>query len=139
MSTINKILKREWYTIDELIDCEFEWICNGMWAKNWFQITDYLRWLKYFNSKKEKKLLRDMDLISDIHDIKWLKPWCIFAFLKSNYVFCIDIVSLFYWTNTINRILLFSILFIWLNIWWVFNYKWSCINVVKKFIDKYIP
>lgn len=125
MATIDNILKKRWYTKQELLQCELDWICNWMWAKWWFQFTDKLRKLKYFNWEKERALLFDLDLISDIHDIKFEKWGSIFDYIRANYYFSIDLYTLLNWTSYTARITLFIIVFIWLNLFWFKHFKFK--------------
>ena len=125
MKTINKILEENWYTKEELLTCEREWICNWVWWKWGIQFTDLLRKLKYFNKEKEKELLFHLDLIADIHDIDFNNWWWIKDFIKSNYKFCNNLIKLLNWTNTIWRITIFTFVFTSLNIFWIKYFNWN--------------
>ena len=111
MRTIEQIIKENWFTLEELRECEKKWICNGMGWKWWIQWTNLMRALPYFQWDKEKKLLNDLDLVADIHDISYYKWWNVFDFLKSNYILWLNIMRLLYWTNTFDRLLVFIIVF----------------------------
>ena len=125
MSTVNRIIKSHWYTKKYLLECEKKWICNGMGWKGGIQWTDKLRKLPYFKKGKEKQLLIDLDLISDIHDLYYLAWWWVMKFIKANYLFCIDLLQLLNWTLPMSRLILFIISFVWLNVFGrkYFNFK----------------
>ena len=139
MKTIDKILKEAWYTKQELLECEIEGTCNWMWGKWGIQWTDELRKLKYFDSEKETKLLNDLDLVSDIHDIKFNKGWFIIAFLIANYELCLHIIMLLHWTNTTAKVIIFILLMLWLNTFGIFYFSWKPFKYCKDLFNKYIP
>ena len=124
MSTIEQIVAENWYTIEELKECERKWICNGMGWKWGIQWTNLMRALPYFQGEKEKKLLEDLDLISDMHDIWFHKWWWILDFIKANYKLALGVCRLIYWTKTIDRILVFIIIFLSTTLFWRKYFNW---------------
>lgn len=93
--------------------------------KWWIQWTKAMRKLKAFKSEKEKKLLDNLDLVSDIHDLDFEKGWWIKEFYKVNLFLIIRILKLLYWTSETSRVSLFIILFFWLNTMWIKYFNWN--------------
>lgn len=131
MKTINQILKNSWYTKEFLLECEKIWRCNWCWWKGWIQWTKQLRKLKFFNSNREQKLLDNLDLVSDIHDIDFENNdsknifESIKAFYIANYNLIIRILQLLYWTTKTGRLSVFLLAFFWLNIFWIRFFNWK--------------
>ena len=123
MKTIEKILKSSWYTKEYLLEQRAWWITNWMWPK-WTSITKFLKKLPNFESDKKNRLLDDLDLVSDIHDLAYLKWWWIIDFFKANDIFIRNVLDLFYWTSRTARFFLFIILFYWLNTIWIRYFHW---------------
>ena len=125
MKTIDRILKEAWYTKEQLLKCELDKKCNGMWAKGWIQWTDRMRKLKYFKSKKNKTLLINLDYISDIHDIEYIKWGSIFKFIRVNYELANRMIELLHWTNILWRLIVFTLCFFWTSTVWARTYNFK--------------
>ena len=124
MKTIDRILKEAWYTKEDLLVCEIKWHCNGMWSKWGIQWTDRARNMKYFQDKKHKTLLQNLDYISDIHDIDCNKWGFIIAFFKANYILAIRMLELLNWTSISSKVSAFILIFLWTNIFWIRTFNW---------------
>ena len=125
MKTINKIIKDNWFTRTELSVYRKKWITNWMGGKWWVKITKQLRKLPWFNRKKWKQLLIDMDLVSDMHDVRFYIWWWFISFLRANWKFSYNILRLLHWTTFMSRFLLFTTLFLWTTLlgWKYFNFS----------------
>ena len=125
MRTIERILKELWTTEKEIrIKCKEIW-CNGCWWKGGFNYTEYLRSLPYFQKEKEQRLLEDITLLCNYHDLLYSKWWKLKDFIRANYIFVSSIITLLHWTNILWRLFIFIVIFIWMTIWWrkYFNFK----------------
>ena len=123
MSTINKIIKDSWYTLSDIKMYENLWIANWFWPwccnMNWlFKI------LHNFSKDNEQKLIADINICADIHDINYYhSKW----FIKSNYKFAYDVMRLLHWTNIFWRLFIFLILFLSTTLfgWLFYNWTWN--------------
>lgn len=130
-------------TIDRLLIYEFsykekrlllsKWIVNWCGGKKGFKF-DYLfriaKWIIWKSNKirleKVSKLFKDMKLLcSFTHDIDFYLWWWIKEFYKANIVFIIWILQLLHWSNWYIKILIFILLFLWLNIFWLFHFHFT--------------
>jgi len=125
LKTIDRVLKDNWYTREEISVYREMWVTNWMGSKWWIKFTKELSKLPWFNNKKWKQLLKDMDLVSDIHDIRFYVWWWLFGFLRANWKFGVNIIALFHWTTPMGRILLFTTLFIVLTLVGWINFTWN--------------
>ena len=123
MNTIDIIIAQNWYTKEQLLDCEKQWICNWMWSKWGIQWTDELRKFKYFQGWKIKQLLFDLDLVSNIHDIQIWESENFKQFIKANYVLSNNIIQLLHWTWFIRKVIVWLSVFLGTTIFWYFNSK----------------
>jgi len=124
MKTINKIIKDNWFTRTELSIYRKKWITNWMWWKWWIKFTKELAKLPWFKRWYKKQLLIDMDLVSDMHDIRFHIWWWFKSFLRANWNFAANMIRLFHWSTFTSRFLLFTTLFIWTTLvgWRYFNW-----------------
>ena len=125
VKTINRIIKENWFTRTDISVYRKMWVCNWAWWKGWIKWTKLWSLLHWFQTKKGKQLLIDIDLISDMHDIRFYLWWWLFDFIKANYKFCLNMMQLLWWTNTPSRLLLFIILFLWVTIFWIKYFTWN--------------
>jgi len=122
MKTINRLVKQSWFSRAEIAVYRKMGICNWAWWKWGIKFTQELRKLKFFDKWKEKQLLKDIDLISDIHDIRFHIWGWVFSFLRANYNFSCNMMQLFRWTTPMSRFLMFLTLMLWLNTIWIKYY-----------------
>ena len=123
METIRKILKANWYTEEDLLEKEINWICNWCWPK-WDKFFPIIKIDPKYDKTKEENLLYDLDFICDIHDLDYNKGWFILDFIKANWKLANNIFTLIYWTNIILRVIIFIVVFCWTTlIWWLY-FNW---------------
>lgn len=122
---IDEILKKHWYTKDFLLEQRSLGITNWMWWKWWIQWTKQANKLTFFKKEKEKKLLEDLDLISDTHDLWFNEWWWIKEFYLVNCTYINDVLALLHWTTTFSRIIIFTILYVWLNTIGIKYFNWT--------------
>jgi len=125
MKTIDKILKDNWFTRTEIAVYRKMWVTNWMWGKWWIKFTKELAKLPWFKKGKKKQLLVDMDLVSDIHDIRFYLWWGLFSFLRANWTFSYNMIRLFHWTTPMSRFLLFMTLFLWTTLVGFRYFTWT--------------
>jgi len=125
METIDYIIKKAWYESKFLLEQRALWITNGMWAKRWINISKLLRSFPWFNKKKQAKLIDDLDLLSDLHDIDFGKPWNYKAFYKANLIYIERVLQLLHWTPVIVRLLIFILFYTVLNTMWMLHFNWK--------------
>jgi len=135
MNTIDLIIIQNWYTKEQLLDCEKKGICNWMWSKGGIQWTDELRKFKYFQKWKMKKLLFDLDLISNIHDIMIWESKNFKEFINANYILANNVIQLLHWTWFLRKIVVWLWIFWATTFFWYFNSKDKTldIKVTKKY------
>ena len=130
MKTIDFILKEAGYTKEFLLKCRISGITNWCWWKWGIQWTDEARKFKYFQKEKEKELLNNLDLISDIHDIEFNNESgtnilnSLKNFLRANYMLTMRTIRLLHWTSFLRKLFVFSVMMISLNTIWLkyFNF-----------------
>jgi len=125
METIDYIIKKAWYESKFLLEQRALWITNGMWAKRWINISKLLRSFPWFNKKKQAKLIDDLDLLSDLHDIDFGKPWNYKDFYKANLIYIERVLQLLHWTPVIVRLLIFILFYTVLNTMWMLHFNWK--------------
>ena len=125
MTTIERMLLDNWYTYKKLkLVCIRAW-CNGCWGKWGFNFTKFMAHLPYFDSKKWNKLLNDLTLICNMHDI-WYYEWGWFVdYIKANYKFAKNVFLLIHWTNLLVRVFILIILFVWTTLFWFKYFNWK--------------
>jgi len=125
MKTINKIIRDNWFTRTELAIYREKWITNWMGGKWWIKFTKELSKLPWFNREKWKQLLIDMDLVSDMHDVRFYIWWWFISFLRANWKYWANMIRLFHWSTFTSRFLLFTTLFLWTTLlgWKYFNFS----------------
>ena len=123
--TINKIIKDSWFTRTQLSVYRKMWVTNWAGGKWWIKFTKELSKLPWFKKWKWKKLLADIDMVSNIHDIRfYIWTWFI-QYIKANWEFSYNMLRLMWWTTVLARILLFITLFFGTSIFWVRYYNWT--------------
>jgi len=112
MQTIDWIINRSLYTKETLEQCENKGICNWCGWKGGVDFEKLIQALPYFNQEKWKKLLEDLHLICNMHDLDYELWVDFFDFIKANYELAINIYYLLNWTSKFKRILMFLIVFL---------------------------
>ncbi len=125
MKTVEEIIKRNWFTVEELKDCFKKWICNWIWGKGWINFDKVISWLPYFDTKKWEKLHNDLDLISCIHDYEYFKWWNVLDFLKANFKLSMNVIELLHWTKWYSRLWIFILVFWWTTMFWFKYFNWK--------------
>ena len=121
MTTIEQIIKENWYTIYELKKYYKEWRVNWFWPKHY----NLFKYLPRFNSKKFFQLKLDLNLIADIHDLSYNKWWNVLDFIKANYILWKNVIRLLHWTNFFWRLLVFLWLFLWTTLFGFKYFNWE--------------
>jgi len=121
MKTIEQIVNENWYTIKELKKCKYCNWCGWKWGIN-FELL--MKSLPYFRKDKGKQLLEDLHLLCNMHDIWFHKWWWVVDFIKANYKFALWVCELIYWTKTIDRWLIFIIIFLGTTLFWRKYFNW---------------
>jgi hypothetical protein len=122
---IDKILNKHLYTKDFLLEQRSLGVTNWMWWKWGIQWTKQAKKLAYFKKEKEKQLLEDLDLISDIHDLWFNEWWWVKEFYLVNYTYINDVLALLHWTTIFSRWIILIVLFFWLNTIWLKYFNWT--------------
>ena len=102
---------------------------SNCWAKWWYDFVHLknrikkLPWVKPYKldslfNTAEKKACNPHDKRADI----W---WGIFAYIKSNYIFAVDLMSIMRFTTVFGRLTIFLLAFIWTCLWWIRTYNWT--------------
>ncbi len=82
--------------------------------------------LPFLNPKKINKLYIDIEIkVCNPHDDRFELWWWLFAFLRANYIFALDLISLLQWTTITGRLGVFLIAFFWLNIFGIRYFNWG--------------
>jgi len=125
METIDYIIQKAWYESKFLLEQRALGITNWMWAKKGINISRLLRSLPWFNKKKQAKLIDDLDLISDLHDIDFGKWGNYKDFYKANLNYIESVLQLLHWTPVIVRLLIFILFYTVLNTVWMLHFNWK--------------
>lgn len=104
-----------------------KWFVNGCWGGWWFEFKTILNYMfkliKFFikksanvKIKKLKRLWKDIELLCNwLHDIDFSLWGNIKDFHAANMKFICWILGLLHWSTVFIRILVFIVLYIWLN------------------------
>jgi len=121
MQTLAKIQRYNLnYTDIEILKARWNinWCGWSWWYK--FELKKLfkkkLKKLKWFKLKKFTRLLEDIEILCFEHDIDFTRWWNRLQFIKYNYILCIWIITLLYWSNTKWRFVIFISLFATLNV-----------------------
>ena len=125
METIDYIIQKAWYESKFLLEQRALWVTNWMWAKRWINISKLLRSLPWFDKKKQAKLIDDLDLISDLHDIDFGKWGNYKDFYNANLNYIKRVLQLLHWTPVIVRLLIFILFYTILNTVWMLHFNWK--------------
>lgn len=102
---------------------------NWCWWEWWFKfilLKERVKKLDFFNPELLDKLYLSIETRAcDIHDDKFKEGGWIFSFLKANWEFIIEIMKIIHWTSVLSRILIFIVLFFWLNTIWIKYFNWT--------------
>lgn len=102
------------------------WQCWWEWWFKFSLLKDRLKKVKYFNPQKLDSLYNSIETRACLpHDILFLEWWWIKEFYLANYGFIIEILRILHWTSIPSRIIIFIVLFFWLNILWVKYFNWT--------------
>lgn len=122
---IDKILKYYWLSRHQINIYRKQWIVNWMGGKWWIQFTNLIRKIDFVKKKKLKILLRNLDYVSDIHDLAFNKGGGIKQFIIANINLVDDILKLIDWTSLKSKIFIWFTIFTLINIFWIRFFKWT--------------
>lgn len=122
---IDNILKYYWLSRWKLNIYRKQGLVNWMWGKWWIQFTNLIRKIDFVKEKKLKRLLRDLDYVSDIHDLAFNKGWWVKQYFIANYNLVEDILILINWTSLKSKIFIWFVIFIFVSIFWIRYFKWT--------------
>ena len=112
MQTIDKILLNYWLNRDILQEKCRKYGCNGCGWKWGIDFENLLKSFPKFREDKWKKLLQDLHLICNLHDIWFAKGGWYIDFIKANWLFAKNVKQLVHWTNKKYRWALFVFVFL---------------------------
>lgn len=102
---------------------------NGCWKEWGFKFDTLLpkiAKLPFVDKTKLNKLYKDIESkCCYYHDLDYFHWGWVKDFIKSNYVFSYRLICLLHWTSMFWRITIFSIAFMWLNIFWISAFNWG--------------
>lgn len=102
---------------------------NWCWWEWWFKFSllkNRIKKVKFFNPDKIEKLYNSIEVRwCNPHDIAFARWGWIKAFLKANWEFIIEMLRILHWTSTPSRLLIFIVLFFWLNTIWIKYFNWT--------------
>lgn len=100
--------------------------CWWEWGFKFSLLKDRLKKLKYFNPQKLDSLYNSIETRAcSKHDDKFEKWGWIIEFLKANWEFIIEVLRILHWTSIPSRIIIFIVLFFWLNTLWIKYFNWK--------------
>jgi hypothetical protein len=137
MRTINKLLIYK-FTAEQKLILKSLWVVNGCWWAKWFKfeyLFSLVKWIVWKCNKvkahKLWKLFTDFQLLCNFtHDIDFYLWWSLKDFYRANMQFIEWILKLLHWSSWHIRWFVAIILFLWLNIIWLFYFHYR-----KKRID----
>ena len=105
--------------------------CGWEWGFKFTIIRDRIKKLKFLDPKKVDKLYHDIEVkVCNPHDEDFALWGGILDFYRANYMFIERLLRLLHWTNTVSRLLVFIVVFIWLSTVWVKYFNWT--HVLKR-------
>ena len=81
MNTIEKIIKKSWYSKKEILFCSN---CNWCWWKWWINFEEIMKSLPFFNTDKWEELFNDLHIICNLHDMAYNNWKSYYNFILAN-------------------------------------------------------
>lgn len=127
LHTVERIIRSiyQWkYFFSDIEEELLSWlnIINGIWASNWINFSEILegnvRFFKWYDPEKVKKLLKDMRKLSGPHDAKYMEWGNWFDKNRADKEYAQSNKELFHWTSKKNQRRIYWIIYLSLLIKW---------------------
>lgn len=103
-----------------------KWECWWEWWFKFSLLKDRLKKVDLFNADKLESLYNSIETRAcGPHDLAFEKGWGIVDFVKANLKFIKEIMVILHWTSIKSRLIIWAILFIWLNTLWIKYFNWK--------------
>ena len=100
--------------------------CWWEWGFKFSLLKDRLKKVELFNPKKLDSLYLSIETRAcNFHDDAFEKGWWIKEFYKANMDFINEIMKILHWTTIFSRLIIFIVLFFWLNTIWIKYFNWT--------------
>lgn len=100
--------------------------CWWEWGFKFSLLKERVKKLDFFNPDLLDELYNSIEnRACNKHDNKFSKGWWIIEFLKANREFIIEVLKILHWTSILSRIIIFIVLFFWLNTIWIKYFNWK--------------
>jgi len=100
--------------------------CWWEWGFKFSTIRDRVSKLPFVDSSKLEKLYYDIETkCCNPHDDRFENWGWLIAFLRANYIFALDTISLLHWTTVMWRLAIFLLLFIWTSTLGIKYFNWK--------------
>ena len=100
--------------------------CWWEWGFKFSLLKDRLKKVDLFNVDKLESLYNSIETRAcNPHDLDFEKGWWIIDFVKANLKFIKEIMVILHWTSIKSRLIIWAILFIWLNTLWIKYFNWK--------------
>lgn len=100
--------------------------CWADWKFDFINLKDRLVKLKFFKKELADNLFNKIENKCCIpHDNRFDEGGNIIDYIKANYIFSIDLISILHWTSIYWRLNIFFITFFWLNIFSYKSFNWK--------------
>lgn len=100
--------------------------CWWEWGFKFSLLKDRLKKLKFFNPLLLDRLYASIETRAcNPHDKKFEEWWWIIEFYEANLEFINEVLLILHWSNSTWRLLIFIVLFFWLNTIWIKYFNWT--------------
>lgn len=100
--------------------------CWAKWGYDFINLKNRIKKLPWVKPYKLDSFYRTVELKCCLpHDNRADIGWWIIAFIKSNYVFALDLISIMRFTTSFGRFTIFLLAFIWTSVWGIRTFNWT--------------